>query len=117
MGRLIRQNKILFVGILCVVGVCLLWILYFPNTLVILEGGENRPSILSFVLIPIFFLAVFVSLDAELYHLGFQNKRVMRIIFSTLFALSAVNVAICRLFSSAICLLVGCEGMWRLSYL
>ena len=114
MGQLTRQNKGLFVGALCVAAVCVFWTLYFPDTLVTVENDKEQPNVLLLILVPIFFGSVLVAMNTELRFLGFQKNRLPRIIFSTLFALSAVNVAICRLFTSTICLLVGREGMWRL---
>ncbi len=90
---------------------CCFIIGWFPQALTVSVGGEERPSVLFYLIAPVLFFSAFVAVNTELSLLGFRKNSLLAVAFSLLFGLSLVAVSAGALFSSFMCSLAGQGGI------
>jgi len=93
--------------------VCFFLLAYFPNLFTVSCGVEKRPSVLLYILAPVLFGSVFVTIKTELTLSGVRKNSFIAKGFSFLFALSFVMTAVFMLFNAFILnFITTSEGIW-----
>lgn len=110
MIKRINRTRLFWVGVPCIAAVCGFLVIYFPGTFTVSSGAEKRPSMLLYMLLPILFSSMFVTINTEFSLLGFRKNSILSVGFSLLFTLSVVIVLLSVLFNSFLAHLTTPEG-------